>query len=247
MSDAINQLVAIGTAALMLLNCTLAFPVSAAQQATTTDPHAQNPDLIAGGFTTPLARRDRPDAATGADLIRKRFDLIKQVVPGVARVAVLWQPGEELGRPLTALQDVGKAAWALGLNLRFVAAADVPQLEAALSEISTGDVDAILVLSSRLLLVEREYIVQLIAKTGLPAMYDAREFVENGGLMSYGPNLTELEQYNAPYADKIMDQSNSAQIEQPIKLELVVNLKTARKLGISFKPEFLMFVDKIIE
>ena len=246
MSDAINQRVALGLPAL-LLKITIAFPVFAAQQATTAAPHAQNPDSIAGGLATPLAGPDRPDAATGADLIRKRFDLIKQIVPRVARVAVVWQPGEEIGRPLTALQDVGKAAWALGLNLRFVAAADVPQLEAAFSDISTGDVDAILVLSSRLLLVEREYIVQLIAKTGLPAVYDAREFVENGGLMSYGPNLTELDQYNAPYADKIMEQANSAQVDQPIKLELVVNLKTARKLGISFKPEFLMLVDKIIE
>jgi putative tryptophan/tyrosine transport system substrate-binding protein len=246
MSRAINHRMALGIGAL-LLNITIVFSVSAAQQATTTVPQAQNPYSSAGGVATPSAGRDRPDAATGADLIRKRFDRIKQVVPGVTRVAVLWQPGEEIGRPLTALQDVGKAAWALGLNLRFVAAADVPQLEAALSEISTGDVDAILVLSSRLLLVEREYIVELIAKTGLPAMYDAREFVENGGLMSYGPNLTELEQYNAPYADKIMEQANSAQIDRPIKLELVVNLKTARKLGISFNPEFLMLVDKIIE
>jgi putative tryptophan/tyrosine transport system substrate-binding protein len=148
---------------------------------------------------------------------------------------------------MTALQDVGKAAWALGLNLRFVAAADVPQIEAGFSDISAGDVDAILVLSSRMLLVERAYIVQLIAKTGLPAVYDAREFVENGGLMSYGPHLTELEQYDAPHADKIMEQANSAQVDQPIKLELVISLKTARKLGISFKPEFLMLADKIIE
>jgi putative ABC transport system substrate-binding protein len=217
MSDAINRRAALGLRAL-LLNIVIAFPVFAAQQGTTT-PNAQDLNSIRGGLATPLPEPDRPDAATGADLIRKQFDLIKQVVPGVARIAVLWQPGEDIGRPMTALQDVGKAAWALGLNLRFVAASDVPQLEAGFSDISTGDVDAILVLSSRMLLVERAYIVQLIAKTGLPAMYDAREFVENGGLMSYGPNLTELEQYEAPHADKIMEQANSAQVDQPIKME----------------------------
>jgi putative ABC transport system substrate-binding protein len=98
-----------------------------------------------------------------------------------------------------------------------------------------------------MLLLEREYIVQLVAKTGLPAVYDERKFVESGGLMSYGPNLSELEQYNTPDADKITDQLNPAPIDQTIKLELVLNLGTARKLGISFNPEFLTLVDKIIE
>jgi putative ABC transport system substrate-binding protein len=244
MSDARNRRAAFGLLAL-LLNFTL--PVYAAQQATTTAPNGQNSDSTAGGFATPLAGRDRPDATTGAELHRKRLELIKQVIPGVARLAVLWQPAENIGRPMTALQEVGKAAWALGLNLRFVAADDVPQLEAAFSDISTGDVDAILVLSSRMLLLERQYIVQMVAKTGLPAIYDSREFVENGGLMSYGPNLTELEQYNTLHADKTINQPNSTQVVRPIKLEFVVNLNTARKLGISFSPEVLMLVDKTIE
>ena len=87
----------------------------------------------------------------------------------------------------------------------------------------------------------------MVAKTGLLAIYDSREFVEIGGLMSYGPNLTELEQYNTPHADKIMEQANSAQADRPIKLELVVNMQTARKLGISFNPDFLMLVDKCID
>ena len=246
MSKPAKQLVALGIAA-FLLNITLMSPVSAAQLATTAAPHAQHPDSIAGGFTTPLVGRDRPDAATGADLIRRRFDLIKQVVPRVARVAVLWQPDEDNGRPMTSLQDIGKAASSLGLHLRFAAATDVPQLEAALSDISTGDVDAILVLSSRMLLLEREYIVQIVAKTGLPAVYDAREFVEKGGFMSYGPNLSNLEQYKTPYSNKKLNQSNTVRIDQPIKMELVVNLKTARNLGLTLSPEFLELVDKIIE
>ena len=248
---ALGQILALGIAAFLLavviIITIIDLPAHAAQQATTTAPNAQNTDPIAGGFATPLAGRHHPDASTGAELIRKRFDLLKQVVPGVVRVAILWQPTPDVGHPMTALQDAGKAAWALGLHLRFVAADDVPQLEVAFSDISTGQVDAIMVLSSRMLLLEREYIVQLVAKTGLPAIYDAREFVENGGLMSYGPNLSELEQYNTPFADKIMDQANSAQVDRPIKLELVVNLKTARKLGMSFNPEFLILVDKIIE
>jgi putative tryptophan/tyrosine transport system substrate-binding protein len=241
MSDAINRrMVLIVTA--LLLNTLLAFSAFAAQQGTTA-PNAHSHNSIGGGLTG----RDRQDAATGAALIRKRFELIKQVVPSVARVAVLWQPGEDIERSIIALQNVGQAAWALGLHLRFVGANDVPQLEAAFSDISTGDVDAVLVLSSRMLLLEREYIVQMVAKAGLPAIYDAREFVENGGLMSYGSNLTELEQYNTPHADKIIEQANSAKVDRPIKLELVVNMNTARKLGISFNPDFLMLVDKSID
>jgi putative ABC transport system substrate-binding protein len=244
---ALGQVLALAIAALLLAIIIIDFPAYAAQQATTTVPNAQNSDSIEGRFAAPLARLDRPEAATGAELIRKRFDLIKRVVPSVARVAVVWQPSAEIGRPMIALQDIGKAAWALGLNLRFVPAADTSQIEAAFSDISTGDVDAILVLSSRMLLLEREYIVQLVAKTGLPAVYDERKFVESGGLMSYGPNLSEPEQYNTPDADNITDQLNPAPIYQTIKLELVLNLGTARKLGISFNPEFLTLVDKIIE
>ena len=225
----------------------LSFLVCAAQQATATAPNAQNTNPTAGGFATPLAGRDRPDASTVAELIQMRFDLLKQVVPGVVRVAVLWQPSEDIGRPLTVLESVGKAAYATGLNLRFVAISDVPQLDAAFSDISIGEVDAIMVLSSRMLLLEREYVVQLIAKTGLPAVYDAREFVESGGLMSYGPNLSELQQYSTPDPNQITDKGNSAPINKTIKLELILNLKTARKLGISFNPEFLTLVDKLIE
>jgi putative tryptophan/tyrosine transport system substrate-binding protein len=246
---ALGQILALGLAAFLLavIIIIIDFPAYAAQQATTTAPKAQNTDPIAGGFATPLAGRDRPDALTGAELIRKRFDLLKQVVPGVVRVAVLWQPTPDVRHSMTALQDVGKAAWALGLHLRFVAADDVPQLEVAFSDISTGQVDAIMVLSSRMPLLERKYIVQLVAKTGLPAIYDAREFVENGGLMSYGPNLSELDEYNTPDPDKMTDKGNSTPVDQTIKLELVLNLKTARKLGISLNPEFIALVDKLIE
>ena len=248
---ALGQVLALGIAtfllAVIIIIITGCFPAYAAQQVMIAAPKGQNPDSIPGAPPTPIAGRDRPAATTGADLIRKRLELIQQVVPGVARVAVLWQPGVYIGHPMTALQDVGKAAWALGLHLRFVGADDVPQLEAAFSDISTGDVDAILVLSSRMLLLQREYIVQMVAKTGLPAIYDNPEFVEIGGLMSYGPNLTKLEHYNRPHADKVLEQGNSVQVDRPIKLKLVLNKSTARKLGISFNPEFLMLVDECID
>ena len=112
---ALGQVLALGIAAFLVavIAMIIGFSAHAAQQATTAAPTGQYRDSIAGEFATPLAGRDRPDAATGADLIRKRLDLIKQVVPGVARVAVLWQPGADSEGPMTALQDVGKAAWAL--------------------------------------------------------------------------------------------------------------------------------------
>lgn len=239
MTDAIKQLAAFGLLAL-LLRVAIPLPTSAAEQGTTAAPSA--PKL--GSMEADL--RDRPDDATEVELTRRRFDLIKEVVPRVTRVAVVWQPGADIGRPITALQDVGRAASALGLNLQFIAAVDIPQLEAAFSEITTGGVDAILVLSSRMLLLEREYIVQLIAKTGLPAVYDARAFVENGGLMSYGSNLTDLDKYNTRHVEKITEDA-PLQIDRPIKLELVVNLTAARKLGLSFNPELLRAADEVIE
>jgi putative ABC transport system substrate-binding protein len=244
MSNAINQLVAIGIAVLSL-DIRTATPISAAQQPPIT-PKVQGLDPIKEGFATPLPERDRPDAATGAEVTRRRFDLLKEAVPGVTRVAVLWQPSQDMGGPMTALEGVGKAAYTTGLNLQFVAVSDISQLEPALSDIRKEDVDAVLVLSTRMLLLEREYVVQLLARTKLPAVFDAGDFVECGGLMSFGPNLSEIEQYNASHPGEITE-STSARIDRPIKLELAVNLKTARKLGISFTPEFLMRVDKIIE
>jgi ABC-type uncharacterized transport system substrate-binding protein len=216
-------------------------PASAAQESTSNARSALNPDQIAGGL---LGKPDNTDTAPEVALIRKRLELIKQVVPGLARVAVLWwQPDGDT----TALQNAGKAASATGLSLQFLAAADLSQIETAFADISTGQVGAILVMPSRMLFLEREYVVQSVAKTGLPAVFDAREFVENGGLMSYGPNLTELEQYATLFASKTEDRSKTAQTDQPVKLELVVNVKTANKLGLSLTSEFLTVVDKIVK
>jgi putative ABC transport system substrate-binding protein len=244
MRDALTRSTTVGLQT-FLLSVTIALPLSAAQQGMP-PPDAQKLASTGGAYST-VSAWDSVHAATAADLIRKRLELIRQVNPDVARIAVVWQPSEDIGHPLTSLQDVGKAASALGLSVRFVAAADVAQLEAGFSDISTGDVDAILVVSGRMLLVERAYVVQLVAKTGLPAVYDAREFVESGGLMSYGPNLTEPEQYGDLFASNTEDLAKTARTDQPVKLELVVNIKAATKLGLTLTPEFLAIVDKIVK
>jgi putative ABC transport system substrate-binding protein len=111
-----------------------------------------------------------------------------------------------------------------------VPTADRAQLETAFSEITRGQPDAIIVMPSAMLLAEHKYIAESIAKTRLPAMYPAREFVQDGGLMSYGASVTHVDRQN-----------------QPTRSELVVNLKTARELGIAFSREFLMLVNETVE
>ena len=224
---ALGQLVPLGIAPFLLtliLIPTLA--VGAAQQPSSTAPS------VAGGTTL-----GRPSAdLTGTTLLdpkqtNKTFELTKQAVLRIARVAVLWQPdayGEGSMKPV--LQSAGKAAAAMGLSLQFVPAADPAELETAFSEITRGQPDAVIVMPSAMLVAEHEYITKSIAKIRLPAMYSARKFVQDGGLMSYGATVTPI-----------------GRPDQPTNFELVVNLKTARELGITFSREFLMLVNETVE
>ena len=109
--------------------------------------------------------------------------------------------------------------------------------------------DAVIVLPSPMLFAEHRRIVELAAKNQLPAMYQAREFVDAGGLMSYGANLADLNRRAATYVDKILKGTKPADlpVEQPTKFELLVNLKTARELGLTISREFLLIADEVIE
>jgi putative ABC transport system substrate-binding protein len=204
---------------------------------------------VAGELAPILAQPASIEAAPEAELIHKRFELIKQVVPGSARVGVLWQPRADSDAAMAALQYAEKAASATGVSLQFLAAGDFARLEAAFSEISTGQVNAILVMSGPMLNTEHKYIVESIAKTRLPAIYDARVFVVDGGLMSYGPYLNGLRSTGAPHLEKILDNTNPTDlaVEQPTKFEFIINLNAAKALGLSIPPSLLARADEVIE
>ena len=230
-------------------------PARAAKQATSKIP------IVVGGMADPvgdelIASLSRPggnitgNTFLGAELIAKRFGLLKDVISGLSRVAALWHPAAYGKRTVEGmLRETETAAQSLGLQLQLVPALGPGDLDGAFITMTRGDADAIILLPSPMLYGEHKHIVELAAKSRLPAMYAAREFVEDGGLMSYGASLPDLFRRAATYVDRILKGANPADlpVEQPTKLELVFNLKTAKELGLAIPHEFLLFADEVIE
>jgi putative ABC transport system substrate-binding protein len=147
------------------------------------------------------------------------------------------------------LKETETAAHALGLQLQLVPAVSPADLENAFLTTTREHADAVILLPSPMLYGEHKRIVELAAKSRLPAMYAAREFVEDGGLMSYGASLPNLFRRVAIYVDKSLKGASPADlpVEQPTQLELVLNLETANELGLVIPPEFLLLADEVIE
>jgi putative ABC transport system substrate-binding protein len=186
----------------------------------------------------------------GPELVGKRLELLKQAVPGVDRVAVLWLPGalgERTDKDMLTGADV--AARALGVRLQFVEARGPDEFARAFSDMSSARAGALTVLPSNRFERERRRLVDLAAKNRLPAVYTSREFVDAGGLMAYGANLADLYRRAATYVDKVLKGAKPADlpVEQPTKFELVINLKTAKALGLEIPPTLLTRADEIIE
>ena len=227
----------------------------AAKQATRTIPivMAAAPDPVESGLVTSLARPGgnvTGSSNVGPDLIGKRLEQLKQAIPGVTRVAVLWQPGD-LGERAEqdALRGAEVAARALGLRLQFVEARGPGDFGRAFSEMSRARAGALTLLPSAGLYSERRRLVDLAAKKRLPAVYTSREFVDAGGLMSYGPNIADLFRRAATYVDRILKGAKPSDlpVEQPTKFELVINLKTAKALGLTIPPAVLGRADGLIQ
>ena len=230
-------------------------PARAAKQATSMIP------IVVGGMADPvgdelvvsLARPGGNITGTtfiGPELIAKRLGLLKDAISGVSRVAALWHPAAYGRRTTEGMLSETKAATnALGLQLQMVPALSPADLEGAFFTMTREHADAVILLPSPMLYGEHKRIVELAAKSRLPAMYAAREFVEDGGLMSYGASLPNLFRRVATYVDKILKGASPADlpVEQPTQLELVLNLKTANELGLVIPREFLLFADEIIE
>ncbi len=227
----------------------------AAKQATKTLPivFAAASDPVASGLVTSLARPG--GNVTGSslltpELVGKCLEQLKQAVPGVSRVAVLWQPGamgERSDKDMLKGADV--AARALGVRLQSVEARGPADLDRAFSDMTRARAGALTVLTSAMFGTERRRLVDLAAKNRLPALYPWRDYVDAGGLMSYGPNPADLYLRAATYVDRILKGAKPGDlpVEQPTKFELVINLKTAKALGLAIPPSLLGRADQIIE
>jgi len=211
------------------------------------------PDPVTSGLVTSLARPGRNVTGLSAltpELVGKRLELLTQVVPGVSRVAVLWQPGASGERTeKDVLKGAEVAARALGVRLQFVEARSPEDVDRALSEMTRARAGALTVLSTPMFIIERRRLVDLAAKNRLPALYPTRDSVDAGGLVSYGPNLADSFRRAATYVDKILKGAKPADlpVEQPTKFELVINMKTAKALGLTIPPSVRERADHIVK
>lgn len=224
----------------------------AAKAATTTIPivSRSSDDPVTSGLVASLARPG--GNITGvyslyAALGPKRLELLKQALPGLTRVAVLWNPA--FGNAALRFEETAGAARALGLQVQSLAVERAQGLEDAFRAANRERAGALVTLRNPLIVVNKARVVKLAARHRLPAMYDEREFVEVGGLMAYGANLDDLYRQMATYADKILKGSRPGElpVEQATKFELIVNRKAARALGLTLPPSLLLRADRVID
>jgi putative ABC transport system substrate-binding protein len=207
-------------------------------------------DPVATGFVASLARPGGNITGLSllsAELSGKRLELLKEVVPGVSRVAVLWNPTN----PSNALQ-IGAtkvAAQALGVQLQPLEVRGPQDLESAFQAATRGRAGALIALDDPVLGSHRTRIVALAAKIRLPAMYGLTGYAKAGGLMTYGPNIPDLFRQAAVFVGKILKGAKPADlpVEQPTKFELVINLKTAKALGLKIPDSMLVQADEVIQ
>ena len=206
-------------------------------------------DPVGNGFVASLAHpRGNITGLThvAPDLTGKRLELIKEVIPSLVRVAVLWNPNQP-GQS-GAFKEMQTAAQALRLTVISMEARSRKEMEKVLSESAKDQAQALLELPDPLLFFNRELIAGVAAKLKLPTMYSFSEYVEAGGLMSYGTSFPSLFHRAATYVDKILKGAKPADlpVEQPTKFELVINLKTAKQIGLTIPPNVLARADRVI-
>jgi putative ABC transport system substrate-binding protein len=230
-------------------------PALAAMKVTRTLPivFAAAAEPVTSGLVTSLARPGgnvTGMSAVAPELVGKCLELLKQTVPGVTRGVILWQPGAPDERTdKDMLKEAEVASRALGVRLQAVKARRPEDLERAFSDITKARAGALIVLTSVMFINERRRLVDLAAKNRLPTVYPQRDFVDVGGLMSYGPNGPDLFRRAATLVDKILKGAKPADlpVEQPTKFELVINLKTAKAIGLTVPQSLLARADQVIE
>jgi ABC-type uncharacterized transport system substrate-binding protein len=210
---------------------------------------AQDTDPVGSGFVASLARPGGNItglATLAPEISGKRLELLKEVVPRLSRVVVLGSSTEPANAQ--SLKETELAAGALGVKLQHVDVLAPKDIETAFRAASKGRADAVLVLASSVANSQRTQIAELAVKNRLPAVYYQTEFVEDGGLMSYGVSFTDLFRRTATYVDKILKGAKPADlpVEQPIKFEFIINLKAAKQIGLTIPPNVLARADKVI-
>jgi putative tryptophan/tyrosine transport system substrate-binding protein len=210
---------------------------------------AQDSDPIASGLVASLARPGGNITGLSRlspELSGKQLELLKETVPTLSHLAVFensTQPGNR-----QSLTEVELAAGALGVQLQYLNIRSSKDIETAFRAASKARANGILVLSSPILFAQRTDVIELAAKNRFPAIYFSLEFAEDGGLMSYGPSITDLFRRAATYVDKILKGAKPAglPVEQPMKFELIINLKAAKQIGLKIPPNVLARADKVI-
>ena len=251
--DRLNELAAELVAAKVDLIHTFSTPAAiAAQRATSTIP------IVFTGVSDPVGTRVVPNLAhpggnvTGlstlaTELSGKRLEMLHEIVPGMSRVAMLWNDTNP--SMVLRARESQEAGTKLGVTIQSFGVHDLVDFEAAFAAMRRGRFSALLTLADPFTRAHRERIVDLAAQLRLPAIYELREFVESGGLISYGPSLLVLQRRSAIYIDKIFKGAKPGDlpVELPTVIELMINMKTAKTLGIKIPNSVLVRADKVIE
>jgi putative tryptophan/tyrosine transport system substrate-binding protein len=226
--------------------------VEPARQATKTIPivFANHADPIGTGHVASLSRpggniTGLSDLASELDA--KALEVLKEAVPRATRIGVLWNPTTPSQVP--GMQSVEAAGKRLGLELHLVSAATVEDFDGTFASMARENVGGVFVVPAPITLMQRARLAELALKHRLPTMFGAKENVEAGGLMSYGADRTDLIRRAAVYIDKILKGAKPADlpVEQASKYQLVINLKTAKALGLEIPPTLLARADEVIE
>src|SRR5262244_2009729 len=227
-------------------------PTRRAKEATSTIPivMTNDPDPVGDGFVASLARPggNITGLSTFApELSGKRLEILREVVPKLSRMAVLGS-STATGYAQT-LKEIEPAAKAFKMQLQFLDVLHAKDMETAFRAASKGRAQGVLTLNSAILGSQRAQIVELAVKERLPVMYHQNDFVEAGGLMFYGVNVPDLSRRAADYVDKILKGAKPGDIpvEQPTKFEFIVNLKSAKQIGLTIPPKVLAQADRVIK
>jgi putative tryptophan/tyrosine transport system substrate-binding protein len=224
----------------------------AAQQATRTIP------IVMSVVIDPLGSRLVPSLARpggnvtglslmGPDLVGKRLEVLKEVVPKVSQVALLWNPDHPGSPPQR--REAEAAARALAVRLQSLEARGPQEIDSAFAAMTRERAGALVILNDAIFLNQRKQIADLAAKLRLPSVSGNREYVEAGGLIAYSADFLDLERRAATFVDKILKGAKPGDlpVEQPTKFELVINLRTAKAIGLAIPPSLLQRADQIID
>jgi len=227
-------------------------PALVAKEATSTIPivFIQSADPIEAGIVSSLSRTGTNItglSSIASDLSGKRLELLKELLPGATRVAVLWHRPSQ--GSMIVFRELERASAQIGLEMKDVGVSEVSELKGAVKEAARARVAALVVIDGPVIANLQRQIVPLVAEAGLPIISQYADYAEDGGLMAYGPSLPEIYRRGAIYVDRILRGAKPSElpVEQPAVFELVVNLRTAKMLGLDVAPTLLARATRVIE